>query len=250
MAEKTRTFCWNVHLRPNPLRPNGTESCIADVRSPSAVKHNEDIADAIVKERSEFRKETILHILKLRDQTVARFIQEGMCFTDGIAHIRPRVAGLWQNERSPFNPAVHRCKTDMFATAALKNILTKITVKVQGIQKMSARISTVSDIATSLQDGTLSIGDSIIIAGEKLKVDQNDLEQGVFFRTEDGTEYKTDRRFSLNTPKQLIVRVPAQLPAGQVQLIVRTKFTTGTRKLKSIREIVCPFACTAVKPAP
>ena len=62
MAEKTRTFCWNVHLRPNPLRPNGTESCIADVRSPSAVKHNEDIADAIVKERSEFRKETILHI--------------------------------------------------------------------------------------------------------------------------------------------------------------------------------------------
>ena len=79
----------------------------------------------------------------------------------------------------------------MFATAALKNILTKITVKVQGIQKMSARISTVSDIATSLQDGTLSIGDSIIIAGEKLKVDQNDLEQGVFFRTEDGTEYKT-----------------------------------------------------------
>ena len=80
-------------------------------------------------------------------------------------------------------------------------------------------ISTVSDIATSLQDGTLSIGDSIIIAGEKLKVDQNDLEQGVFFRTEDGTEYKTDRRFLLNTPKQLIVRVPAQLPAGQVQLI-------------------------------
>jgi len=249
MAEKPRIFCWNVHLRSNPLRPNGTEGYIADVRAPAAVKHNEDIADAIVKERSEFRKETILHILKLRDQTVTRFIQEGMCFTDGVAHIRPRVAGLWQTERSPFDPAVHTCKIDMFPTAALKNILTKITVKVRGIQKPSARITKVGDSATGLQDGTLSIGDDIIIVGEKLKVDQNDEAQGVFFRTEDGTEYKTDRRFSCNTPKQLIVRVPAQLPKGTVRVIVRTKFSTG-RRLKTVRNIVCPFACTAVTPAP
>ncbi|WP_428771010.1 DUF4469 domain-containing protein [Treponema sp. HNW] len=43
----------------------------------------------------------------------------------------------------------------------------------------------------------------------------------------------------------LIARVPAAVPAGNVTVIVRTKFSTGNKTLKELREIVYKLPCTA-----
>ena len=250
MAEKTRTFCWNVHLRPNPLRPNGTESCIADVRSPSAVKHNEDIADAIVKERSEFRKETIMSILNMRDKAVKDLIEEGLSFMDGLVQISPRVSGVWETENSIYDEKIHKRTVDLIPTADLRNALDEIGVKVLGAKEETARITEITDTATGLKDGTLTIGDDIIIEGEKIKVDEKDAAQGVFFKTADGTEYKTERRLSVNKPSQIIARVPKEVPAGAVTVIVRTKLTGSNKTLKEVREMIFKLPCTAKIQAP
>ena len=89
----------------------------------------------------------------------------------------------------------------MFPTAALKNVLTKITVKVRDVQKINVRIITISDDAMSLPDGTLSLGDDIIILGEKLKVDQNDRMQGVFSAPKTVRNTKRIGTFRFNTSK-------------------------------------------------
>ncbi|WP_252722925.1 DUF4469 domain-containing protein [Treponema pedis] len=76
-------------------------------------------------------------------------------------------------------------------------------------------------------------------------MDETDSAQGVFFKAANGTEYKTTRRLSVNNPSQIIARVPKEVPAGAVTLIVRTKYTKGGTVLKEIREIVYEYACTA-----
>ena len=79
-----------------------------------------------------------------------------------------------------------------------------------------------------------------VIGGEKTL-----LCRGVFPPLNDGTEYKTTRRLSVNLPSQIIARVPKEVPAGAVTVIVRTKFSTGNKTLSQIREVVYGYPCKA-----
>ena len=243
MAKKK--FVWEVYLRPNTLTKDNDRDCIADVHAHTGTQRNEDIADIITKERSEFRKETILSILGLRDKAVKDLIQAGNSFMDGLVQISPRVSGVWETENAAYDEKIHKRTVDLIPTADLRSALDAIGVKVIGAKDSSARITAVTDTATGLKDGTLTIGDDIIIEGDKLKVNEKDAQQGVFFKAADGTEHKTTRRLSVNKPGQIIARVPQALPAGKVTVIVRTKYSAGAVPLKTLREIVYGYPCTA-----
>ena len=244
---KTKKYVWEVYLRPNTLTKDNDRDCIADVHSHAQTQRNEDIAALITKERSEFRAETILNILNMRDKAVLTLIQDGLSFMDGVVQISPRVSGVWENENSPYDEKIHKRTVDMIPTADFRNALESITVKVLGAKETTAKIASVTDTATGLTDGTLTIGDDVLLEGEKLKVDEKDPLQGVFFVTEDGTEHKTERRLSLNKPTQILARVPQNLPEGKVRVVVRTKYTHGGIPLKELRELVYGYPCTAKK---
>ena len=243
MAKKK--FVWEVHLRPNTLTKDNDRDCIADVHAHAATQRNEDIAEIITKERSEFRKETIINILNMRDKAVKDLIQEGLSFMDGLVQISPRVSGVWETENSSYDEKIHKRTVDLIPTADLRTTLDAIGVKVLGAKEETARITEITDTATGLKDGSLTIGDDIIIEGSKIKVDETDPAQGVFFKAENGTEYKTNRRLSVNNPSQIIARVPKEVPEGKVEVMVRTKFSTGNKTLLQIREIVYGYPCKA-----
>ena len=163
----------------------------------------------------------------------------------GVSQISPRVSGVWETENSSYDEKIHKRTVDMVATADLRNALDEITVKVIGAKETTAKITAITDTATGLTDGTITIGDDILIEGEKLKVDEKDAGQGVFFIASDGTEYKTMRRLSVNLPSQIIARVPKEVPAGAVTVIVRTKLTGSNKTLKEVREMIFKLPCTA-----
>ena len=240
-----KKFVWEIYLHLHTLSKDTERDCIADVRFRGGAKRNEDIADIITKERSEFRRETIINILNLRDEAVKNFIQDDMSFIDGIVQIAPRVTGVWKTENALYNAVVHKRTVDLIPTHNLKDLLDDITVKVLGVKDDSFRITSVTDIATGLSDGTIMIGDDLIIEEEKIKVDESDAAQGVFFKGTDGTEHKTSRRLSVNKPGQLIARVPSSLPEGKTTIIVRTKYSSGAKPLAEVREIVFKTPCTA-----
>ena len=245
MAKKK--FVWEEHLRPNTLTKDNDRDCIADVYAHAQTQRNEDIADVITKERTEFRRETILNILAMRDKAVKDFIQDGLSFMDGLVQISPRVSGVWETENSAYDEKIHKRTVDLIPTADLRTALDAIGVKVLGAKEMTARITEITDTATGLKDGTLTIGDDIIIEGEKLKVDEKDAAQGVFFKAANGTEYKTARRLSVNKTGQIIARVPKEVPEGEVTVIVRTKYSGSSAPLKTVREIAFKLPCTAKK---
>ena len=166
---------------------------------------------------------------------------------DGLVQISPRVSGVWETENSPYDEKIHKRTVDLIPTADLRTALDAIGVKVLGAKETSARITAITDTATGLKDGTLTIGDDIIIEGDKLKVDEKDAAQGVFFKASDDTEHKTTRRLSVNKPGQIIARVPASLPEGQTTVIVRTKYSGSSAPLKELREIAFKLPCAAKK---
>ena len=238
---------WQVYLRPNTLTKDNDKDCIADVHLNGATLTNEDVAQRIVSERSEYRKDTIINILNLRDNAVKAFIQECSSFRDGLVQITPRVSGVWENEASAFDPAVHKRTVDLVPTADLRNTLDAISVKVMGTTSAAARISAITDSATGLKDGTITIGDDIIIDGEKIKItDETDQNQGVFIVDATGTEHRVTRRLTVNKPSQIIARVPSSVPAGAVTVKIKTNYSGNKAPLSAIREISYGYECTAV----
>ena len=236
---------WEVYLRPNTLTKDNDRDCIADVYQHAETQRNADIADIIVKERTEFRPETIMNILTMRDKVVTQLLEEGLSVMDGVVQITPRVSGVWETEGAEYDEKIHKRTVDIVPTADLRDVLDAISVKVLGAKEATARITSITDTATGLKDGTITIGDDIIIEGDKLKIDEKDAAQGVFFKAANGTEYKTTRRLSVNKPSQIIARVPKEVPAGAVTVIVRTKYSSTAKPLKEIKEIIFGYPCTA-----
>ncbi len=151
--------------------------------------------------------------------------------------ISPRVSGVWDNENSPYDEKIHKRTVDIIPTADFRNALEAISVKVIGTKETTAKIASVTDTATGLTDGTLTIGDDVLIEGEKLKVDEKDPLQGVFFVSEEGTEHKRERRLSLNKPMQILARVPKNLIECKVTVKVRTKYSGRGVSLKDLRDL-------------
>ena len=236
---------WEVYLRPNTLTKDNDRDCIADVYQHAETQRNADIADIIVKERTEFRPETIMNILTMRDKVVTQLLEEGLSVMDGVVQITPRVSGVWETEGAEYDEKIHKRTVDIVPTADLRDVLDAISVKVLGAKEATARITSITDTATGLKDGTITIEDDIIIEGDKLKIDEKDAAQGVFFKAANGTEYKTTRRLSVNKPSQIIARVPKEVPAGAVTVIVRTKYSSTAKPLKEIKEIIFGYPCTA-----
>lgn len=238
---------WDVYLRPNVLTKDDESDCIADVLTRLQTRRNEDIAARIVSKGSELRKETIISVLNRRDEEVRDILLEGCSFMDGLVQISPRVSGVWASAGSPFDPAAHKRTVDLVPTSSFREALESVGVRVLGTKASGAEITLITDTVSGRTDGTLTIGDDIIIDGSKIKIDEADEAQGVFIVDASGAEHKVTRRLSVNRPGQLIARVPADVPEGACSVVVRTKYTSGNRPLSDIREVASPVSCTAVK---
>ena len=181
----------------------------------------------------------------MRDKVVTQLLEEGLSVMDGVVQITPRVSGVWENEGAEYDEKIHKRTVDIVPTADLRDVLDAISVKVLGAKEATARITSITDTATGLKDGTITIGDDIIIEGEKLKIDEKDSSQGVFFIRSDNVEFKTTRRLSINKPSQIIARVPKNIGTGAVTVLVRTKYAGSGKALKEVRDIVFGYPCIA-----
>jgi hypothetical protein len=239
-----RKYIWKIWLILNSLTKNVKNDYIAEVSTSGQTLRNEDIAQLIVKGRSELRYETILSILNERDEAVASALLSGSSVQDSNFHFTPRVTGIWIGTDPLFNPKDHKLTFDAVPTATLRKTLDEeVNVEVLG-KKVDggAIIGLVTDLLTGKTDGTITPGGDIIIKGEKIKIAPettpgNEEGIGVFFINASGSAITLDYPMSENNPKKILCRVPTSLSNGEYTLKIVTRFTTATL-LKEPRTIV------------
>ena len=237
MAKK---FNWKVWLRINLLTQDVDNDYIAEVSTNKETKRIEDVADRIKDRGTELERETIISVLKQADDVKIEFLQGGNSIMDGITKITPRVSGSWIGSSAKFDPQVHKKKVDMELTSrARKKLDEEVGIEVLGVKNSGAYIGLVTDTSTRLTDDTITPNEDIRIEGDKIKiVPEEELgnELGVFFISEDGTEYPVTRILTENNPKKLVARVPA-LPAGEYTLRIITRFSAPGTLLNNPRAI-------------
>jgi hypothetical protein len=241
----SKMYSWKVWLILNSLTKNVKNDYIAEVSTSGRTLRNEDIAQIIVKGRSELRYETILSILNERDTAVAEALLGGSSIQDSNIHITPRITGSWIGADPLFNAKEHKITFDAVPTVSLRKSLDEeVGVEVLGKKTDGgAIIGLVTDLLTGKTDGTITPGGDIIIKGEKIKIAPettpgNEEGLGVFFIDVNGNEITLDYPMSENTPKKILCRVPAILVDGEYTLKIVTRFVSGNTLLKEPRTIV------------
>ncbi len=241
-------FVWRGQYRPNMFTPDNDRDQLLDIESAGSIQEA-DLAADIQKQGIEVNIETMIDLFARRRRVLLERLLKGYSYSDDIVQMSPRVTGVFADENSPFDPSIHKCVIDMSAGSALRAELGSVKVKITGSKDSGgAKITAVTNTLTGVNDGTAPIGDDISIEGEKIKIaDEADAEQGIFFIAADGSEFKVTRKLSMNKPKQIFARVPADLVAGDYTLAIRTKFSSGGNQLKTVRTVRYSHPIKAVK---
>jgi hypothetical protein len=252
------------------LAKNGKKVFIAQVVTATVVLNVEDIAQAIKEDGYELNIATIIDVFDRIVEKVKQAIVNGNSVDLDIVKVTPLVDGPWEDHDS-YEEGVHSKTVTVTPKAALTKELQDVQVDVVAYRKPgdTAVILGVTDKATRKKDYSITVGDNIIIKGEKIKLqglpdpdndDDNDNDDdddddknlviseegiGVFFVPETGTPIQATR-VDANTATKVEVRVPTTLQKGkQYGLQINTRYA-GTIPLNVPRTIVADFLLTTV----
>ena len=200
---------------------------------------NADIARRIIKERTEYRFETILNILELADQKKIEAIAEGKSLIDGVGQFLLNIIGSFE-EAAVFNADKNKFGITFTPGKALLDAL-KLLVPNFRIAKTGPVINNITDSTTQSVSQTLTPNAPAIISGSGLLLKGDDSSVGVYF-TPDG-DNQTPVKASLivsNTTSQIIIQIPA-LPDGQYLLSITTQAGAGYSLVKEPRTYQYPI---------
>lgn len=230
-------YYWKVWLRPNLLTKDDDNDYVAEVLTQKDTLRNENIANAIIKEGSEIKYDTLLSIIKQRDRIVREHLMLGYSVLTDVCQFTPRVAGKWDGETAKYDPTIHKLTLDIVPCEQMRLSLTQVGVEVLGAKGEVGRIGQVTDTFTGLSNGSITPNEDIMIEGDRIRINGSDSSVGIFFVSEDGkTTTPVTRRLTQNDPSRIIARVPA-LADGKYTLRIVTQYSRGTTLLKSPRTI-------------
>jgi hypothetical protein len=236
---------------------NGKKAYIAQVITAAVVLDIGNIADSIKEDGYELNKATIVDVFDRIIEKVKQAIVAGNSVDLDIVKVSPLVDGPWEDHDS-YDEGVHDKTVTVTAKSSLVKALKDVQVDVVGYRKPgdTAVILGVTDKASRKKDYSITVGDNILIKGEKIKVvglpdpdaeddDDNDIVTeagiGVFFIPESGAPIQATR-IDTNSASEVEVRVPNTLQKGkEYGLQIITRYTGGAQLLNVPRTIVADF---------
>jgi hypothetical protein len=237
MAKKN--YDWLFYLIENHLTPEKGDY-FAKVNS-RKTKMIEDIADRIVSERTEYRKETIINIATMINDVKKEFLGGGNSVNDGFTLYEPVILGSFEGETN-FNETKNACAINTRLTNDGLSILPQIKATYSGltVDNGGAVIEKVVDSASGTSNELLTPGKVITITGKKIRIvpQEGEREQDcVIFENEDhGSTYVLEDPIITNDPSKVVVQLP-HLDHGTYKLTIKTVFSNNSTLLKEPRFI-------------
>lgn len=224
-----------VDLYDNPLT-EAPGDYTGKVRITGTVR-NSDIAQEIVKERTEYRPETIENILRLADVKKREALAAGKSLVDGVGQYMLNISGPFTGKKSDYKSPDNPINVIYTPGAELQKLLGNIYVNAD-IASVGPMVANITDSTTKSVNSLLTPGAPAIITGSTLLVKGDHPSVGVYFTPEAGGEPVKVPLIVANTKSQIIISIP-QLADGQYWLSVTTQAGSGYSLVKEPR--TCRF---------
>ena len=237
MAKKI--FEWFYYLVENLLTAVTTDYT-AKVKSKKS-RTVEDIANHIVSQRTEYRKETIVSILNMSADATVYFLSQGDRVNLGTVILEPSIVGAFDGT-TDFNPELHKCVVNAHVTNTVHKMLAEVGGSYSGltVDNGGAAIDRVTDSTTGKTDGIVTAGKVVTVSGKKIKIvpEEGETIENCITFTNAATEQVITQADALviNDPSKLVFQLPT-LAAGNYTLTIKTLFANASINLKAAREI-------------
>ena len=171
---------------------------------------DEDVADDIVRERTEYRKETIVNILQLADQKRVEAI------AGGVGQYLLNLSGVFDGEAPKFDPEKNKVGVTFTPGKALLDALKEVTFNLNKATTGPV-INQVTDVRTGSVNGQITPGKNLIITGANLLVKGDNPANGIYFTNDepDAEPVKVEY-YTRSTTSEQIVEVPESLTDGSI----------------------------------
>ena len=219
-------------LRENLLTPAPDDfmAQVQDVRSYTL----DEIIDLMMQKGSTLTRADVSAVLQIYGEVCASIIADGAALNTPLMNTSLSISGVFNGANDVFDKKRHAVNLNMTAGTLLRSALSKIKCEKTGTASTDPYISEVKDVVSDTVNTLLTTGAVVQITGSRLKFDQKDSSQGIFFVPETGAPVRA-AVIAENKPARLMAIIPADLAAGTYYIEVRTKHANATKQLKTLK---------------
>ena len=227
----------------NPLTEDPTDK-VARLENVKSLTKDE-IIERIVKRGNTLTRTDLLAAINAYEEEIGYITEEGNTVNTPLFNTSLSISGVFKNADDSFDPKRHTIKVNVGAGTFLKEAASKIKLtKVQSTASLPI-ITSVKDTLSSEGSEAFSVkaGSVIEIAGAKLKFDQTDEEQGIFFV---GSDTVRLTKIVEAKPSRVIAVLPPDTAKGEYTVEIRTKTTTNTKTTKKVKRGIFEHTITVI----
>ena len=185
------------------------------------------IIDRMVRRGNTLMREDAMAVQEAYHDTLLQVLQEGYNVTTPTANYRASIKGVFDGPDDSFDPSRHKLEVRVNPGLAVRPSLEKVPVVKTEHNTPLPHPQVFHDHMSNLDNSVVTPGSGAKIKGYRLKFDQMDPEQGVFFVSASGVETRVEQVLSIR-PSEVIIILPA-LPADMYRLEVRGMFGKTVR---------------------
>ena len=220
-------------LRENLLTPAPDDymAQAADVRSYTL----DEIIDLMMEKGTTLTRADVAATLQVYGEVVSAIIKDGAALNTPLMNTSMSISGVFDGANDSFDKKRHTVNLNITAGTLLRDAVTKVKCeKTEGVST-DPYITEVKDVVSGKTNDILTKGGVVQLVGSRLKFDAKDAAQGIFFVPETGEAVRA-AVIAENKPARLMAIIPADLAAGTYYIEVRTKYSGGGTKLKTVKK--------------
>ncbi|EMB28833.1 DNA-binding domain-containing protein [Treponema denticola] len=220
-------------LRENLLTPAPDDymAQVADVRSYTL----DEIIDLMMDKGTTLTRADVAATLQVYGEVCSSLIKDGAALNTPLMNTSMSISGVFDGANDSFDKKRHTVNLNITAGTLLRDAVTKVKCEKTEGASTDPYITEVTDIVTGAVNTTLTKGGVVQLVGSRLKFDAKDEAQGIFFVPETGEAVRA-AIIAENKPARLMAIIPADLPAGTYYIEVRSKYSGGGTKLKTVKK--------------
>lgn len=181
----------------------------------------EDVFKNMTREGSTVTTAEAMAVFEEITRGIIGILEEGHAINTPLFNISSSVTGVFEGEEDRFDSNRHNVQINLNSGVRLKNLTDTIRPELVEGSIPIPTLKYLQDNVSGTQNELLTPGGGARIKGSRLKYDQEDPQQGIFFiHSGDQTEHRVDLEPLRNKPQDLIFTLP-DLPAGEYELEVR-----------------------------
>ena len=195
--------------------------------------NQEELVKRVATKHSSLNETDILLAVKAYETEINEELIAGHNIITPMCNISLSISGVFDREVTEFDPEIHKLKLNYRPGVDFKNTTDQIHLVKITAAEVVPEIELFEDAESKTQNDKVTPGKAGTIKGDKLKINTEDAEEGIFFVGEDESSFKVVN-FLRNKPAEIIFMIPDTLIAGNYHLQVRSKMDGKSLRISEL----------------